>query len=66
MCYSWYENVEKTAQNDTAQEEPRKTVPEAQAESRVRPEYSRFWTSRVGRRDRATEKAAADRTLEKV
>lgn len=74
MCYSWYENAEKTVRHDVAQEEPRKTAPEAHPESRVRSEQSRFWTFRIGRRAHVTEEArvhtteeaAADRTLEKV
>jgi hypothetical protein len=66
MCYSWHEEVEKTVQNDTAKENPRTSAPEAHEENRVRLEHSRFWTTRIGRRDRATEEATADRTLEKV
>jgi hypothetical protein len=71
MCYSWYEDAEKSVKKDVAQEDPRKSVPESNAESRVRPEHSRFWTFRTGRPDRVTpdhvtEEATADRTLEKV
>lgn len=74
MCYSWYENAEKTARHDAAQEEPRKTVPEAHPETRAPSAQSRFWTFRIGRRApvteearvHTTEEAAADRTLEKV
>ncbi|SFN89550.1 hypothetical protein SAMN05216219_2507 [Mycetocola miduiensis] len=66
MCYSWHEDVEKTVQTETAQEDPRKTVPEGRPESRVPSEQYRFWTFPVGRRTRATEEVAADRTLEKV
>ena len=66
MCYSWYEDVEKTAQNDIAQEDLRKSVPEGRLENRVRPERSRFWTFRVGRRDPATEDARVDRIRERV
>ena len=66
MCYSWHEDVAKNVQNDTAQEAPRKTVPDSFPENRVRSERSGFWAFRVGRRDRATEEATTDRTLEKV
>ena len=66
MCYSWYEDVEKTAENDIAQEDPRKSVPEGRLENRVRPEHSRFWTFRIGRRDPATEEATVDRIRERV
>jgi hypothetical protein len=66
MCYSWHEDVEKTAQNDIAQEDPRKSVPEGRLENRVRPERSRFWTSRIGRRDPAPEEATVDRIREMV
>ncbi len=63
MCYSWDENFEKSAR---AREDDRKTVPERRPENLVRSEPSTFWTVRVGRRDRTTEEATADRTLEKV
>jgi hypothetical protein len=66
MCYSWHEDVEKTAQNDIAQEDPRKSVPEGPLENRVQPEHSRFWTLRIGRRDPATEEATVDRIREMV
>lgn len=74
MCYSWYENAEKTARHDVAQEEPQKTAPEAPQGSRVPSAQSRFWTFRIGRRVpvteearvHMTEEAAADRPLEKV
>ncbi|MCU1585572.1 MAG: hypothetical protein JWM49_2128 [Microbacteriaceae bacterium] len=66
MCYSWHEDVAKTAQNDIAQEDPRNNVPEERFESRVRPEHSRFWTLRIGRRDPATEEATVDRIREMV
>lgn len=66
MCYSWHEDVEKSVHNDIAEEEPRKTVPEGFSETRVRPERSRFWSFPIGRRERTTEEAKADRTLEKV
>ena len=66
MCYSWDENVEKTAQNDIAQEDPQRSVPERRLENRVRPEHSRFWTLRIGRRDPATEEATVDRIRERV
>ena len=66
MCYSWHEDVEKSVQNDIAQEDPRKTVPEEHPQSRVRSEHSRFWTFPIGRRQSSTEEATADRTLEKV
>ena len=66
MCYSWHEDVAKSVQNETAQEDPRKTVPEGHPQSRVRSEQARFWTFPIGRRERATEEATADRTLEKV
>jgi hypothetical protein len=66
MCYSWHEDVGKTVQNETAKEKPRTSAPQAHEENRVRLERSRFWTTRIGRRDRATEEATPDRTLEKV
>jgi hypothetical protein len=66
MCYSWDENVEKTAQNDIAQEDPQRSVPEGRLENRVRPEHSRFWALRIGRRDPATEEATVDRIRERV
>lgn len=66
MCYSWHEDVEKSVQNDAAEEDIQKTVPERRPENRVRSELLRFWTVRVGRRDRTTEEATADRILEKV
>jgi hypothetical protein len=66
MCYSWHENVEKSVQSDVAEEDRRKTVPEQRPDNRVRSGRLRFWTFRVGRRDRATEEATADRVLEKV
>jgi hypothetical protein len=66
MCYSWHEDVEKSVQNDVAQEDIRRTVPERRPENRVRSELLRFWTVRVGRRDRTTEEATPDRILEKV
>ena len=69
MCYSWHEDVEKSVQKETSQEDPRKTVPEGRPESRVRSEQAGFWTFLTGRRERATEEATeatADRTLEKV
>ncbi|MCU1444115.1 MAG: hypothetical protein JWQ59_2265 [Cryobacterium sp.] len=66
MCYSWHEDVEKSVQKDVAQEDLRKTMPEGRPENRGRSERSRFWTFRVGRRDRTTEEATADRILEKV
>ena len=66
MCYSWHEDVEKSVQNDVAQDDLRTTVPEQRPENRVRAEFLRFWTVRVGRRDRTTEEATADRILEKV
>jgi hypothetical protein len=66
MCYSWHEDVEKSVQNDVAQEDLRRTVPEPRPENQVRSEFLRFWTVRVGRRDRRTEEATPDRILEKV
>jgi hypothetical protein len=66
MCYSWHEDVEKSVQNDVAQEDIRRKVPEQRPENRVRSELPRFWTVRVGRRDRTTEETTADRILEKV
>ena len=66
MCYSWHEDVEKSVQNDVAREDVRRTAPERRPETRVRSDLLRFWTVRVGRRDRTTEEATADRTLEKV
>ena len=66
MCYSWHEDVEKHVQNDVAQEDLRRTVPERRPENRVRSERPRFWTVRVGRRDRTTDEATAERILEKV
>lgn len=66
MCYSWDEYVEKTAQNDIAQEDPRRSVPEGRLVNWVRPEHSRFWTLRIGRRDPATEEATVDRIRERV
>ena len=66
MCYSWDEYVKKTAQNDIAQEDPRRSVPEGRSENRVRPEHSRFWTLRSGRRDPVTEEATVDRIRERV
>ena len=66
MCYSWDEDVEKSVQNDVAQEDLRRRVPERRPENRVRSELLRFWTVRIGRRDRTTEEATADRILEKV
>jgi hypothetical protein len=65
MCYSWHEDVERTVQNETAQEAPRKSESGA-PENRVRKEGPRFWVFRTGRRDRATEEATADRVLERV
>jgi hypothetical protein len=65
MCYSWHEDVEKSVQNDVAQEDLRRTVPE-RPQNRVRSELRRFWSVRVGRRDRTTEEATPDRILEKV
>ncbi len=64
MCYSWNEDFEKSERANVAQEDPRKTVPERRPEEPVRSERLTFWT--VGRRDRATEEATKDRTLEKV
>jgi hypothetical protein len=66
MCYSWHEDAEKRVQSDVAQEDSRKTVPERRPENRVRSESSAFWTVLVGRRNRTTEEATADRILEKV
>jgi hypothetical protein len=66
MCYSWHEDVEKSVHNDVAQEEPRKTVLDGYPEDRARPEHSRFWAFRIGRRDSTTEEATADRNLERV
>lgn len=66
MCYSWHEDFEKTVQNDIAQEDPRKSAPEGPLENRVRPEHSRFWTFRIGRRDSTTEEATVDRIRERV
>jgi hypothetical protein len=66
MCYSWNDEVEKTAWNEVAQEDRPTTAPEPRAESRVGPERVRFWTLRFGRRDRTTHEAEAERTLEKV
>ena len=66
MCYSWHEDVEKSVRNDVAKEDRPRTVPERRPENRVRSEFLRFWTVRVGRRDRTTEEATPDRILEKV
>ena len=66
MCYAWYEDVEKSVQKDVAQEELRRRVPERRTENRVRSELLRFWTVRIGRRDRTTEEATSDHILEKV
>jgi hypothetical protein len=66
MCYSWHEDVGKTAQNDIAQEDLRTNVPDGRSENRVWPEHPRFWTFRVGRRDPATEEARVDRIRERV
>jgi hypothetical protein len=66
MCYSWHEDVDKSVQNDVAQEDSRKTVPKERPERRVRSEQPAFWTFLIGPRAREPEKATADRTLEKV
>lgn len=66
MCYSWYEDVKKTAQNEVAEEAPRKTAPEAKPETPVRSERSTFRTFTLGRRVRTAEEATPDHTLEKV
>ena len=66
MCYSWHEDADKSVQNDVAQVDRRKTVPERAQENRVRSNLLTFWTVRVGRRDRTTEEATTDRVLEKV
>ena len=66
MCYGWYEDVEKSVQKDVAQEDLGRRVPERRPENRVRSELLRFWTVRIGRRDRTTEEATSDRILEKV
>ena len=66
MCYSWHEEVEMSVHNDVAQEDPRTAAPEGYPENRVQPEHARFWTFQIGRRDRTTEEATADRILERV
>jgi hypothetical protein len=66
MCYSWHEDAAKRVQNDVAQEDSRKTVPDRIPENPARSESSAFWTVLAGRRTRTTEEATADRILEKV
>jgi hypothetical protein len=72
MCYAWHEDLgkhedtEKSVQNDVAQVDRRKTVPERAPENRVRSNFLRLWTVRVGRHERTTGEATPDRILEKV
>jgi hypothetical protein len=66
MCYSWHEDVEKSAQKNVAHVDRPKTVPERAPENRVWSNLLTLWTVRVGRHDRTTEEATAERILEKV